>query len=159
MQKTTSHIHAINSQATNELSCEVTHPAHTSGQINFPQTSNSELPPEPAAAATESCEADGASKPAATLGACPFQKPEQQNSAFEIRPSPAENSNIQATAKLGSGEEFCLGPSGNLQSPSGSSERYLKQNVSRADRGIGGVRPVAPPTWLVSNFLVRPASS
>ena len=30
---------------------------------------------------------------------------------------------------------------------------------SRADRGIGGVRPVAPPTWLVSNFLVRPASS
>ena len=22
-----------------------------------------------------------------------------------------------------------------------------------------GVRPVAPPTWLVSNFLVRPASS
>ncbi|XP_061275469.1 methylcytosine dioxygenase TET2 isoform X3 [Bos javanicus] len=128
VQKTTSHIHAINSQATNELSCEVTHPAHTSGQINFPQTSNSELPPEPAAAATESCEADGASKPAATLGACPFQKPEQQNSAFEIRPSLAENSNIQATAKLGSGEEFCLGPSGNLQSPSGSSERYLKQN-------------------------------
>ena len=29
----------------------------------------------------------------------------------------------------------------------------------KADRGIGGVRPVAPPTWLVSNFLVRPASS
>ena len=29
----------------------------------------------------------------------------------------------------------------------------------RADRGIGGVRHVAPPTWLVSNFLVRPASS
>ena len=28
-----------------------------------------------------------------------------------------------------------------------------------ADRGIGGVRPVAPPTWLVSNFLVRLASS
>lgn len=128
VQKTTSHIHAINSQATNELSCEVTHPAHTSGQISFPQTSNSELPPEPAAAATESCEADGASKPAATLGACPFQKPEQQKSAFEICPSPAESSNIQGTAKLGSGEEFCLGPSGNLQSPGGSSERYLKQN-------------------------------
>ena len=32
-------------------------------------------------------------------------------------------------------------------------------SYSRADRGIGGVRPVAPPTWLVSNFLVRPASS
>ena len=32
-------------------------------------------------------------------------------------------------------------------------------SFSRADRGIGGVRPVAPPTWLGSNFLVRPASS
>ena len=30
---------------------------------------------------------------------------------------------------------------------------------SRADWGTGGVRHVAPPTWLVSNFLVRPASS
>ena len=26
-------------------------------------------------------------------------------------------------------------------------------SFSRADRGIGGVRPVAPPPWLVSNFL------
>ena len=32
-------------------------------------------------------------------------------------------------------------------------------SFSRADRGIGGVWHVAPPTWLVSNFLVRPASS
>ena len=32
-------------------------------------------------------------------------------------------------------------------------------SFSRADRGIGGVRHVAPPTWLVSNFLVSPASS
>ena len=31
--------------------------------------------------------------------------------------------------------------------------------VSRADRKIEAVRHVAPPTWLVSNFLVRPASS
>ena len=29
----------------------------------------------------------------------------------------------------------------------------------RADREIGVIRHVAPPTWLVSNFLVRPASS
>ena len=28
-------------------------------------------------------------------------------------------------------------------------------SFSRADRGIGGVRHVAPPTWLVSNFLVK----
>ena len=31
--------------------------------------------------------------------------------------------------------------------------------ISRADREIGGIRHVAPPTWFVSNFLVRPASS
>ena len=31
--------------------------------------------------------------------------------------------------------------------------------LSRADREIRVVRHVAPPTWLVSNFLVRPASS
>ena len=38
-------------------------------------------------------------------------------------------------------------------------EKARGGSFSRADRGIGGVRPVAPPTWLVSNFLVRPASS
>ena len=32
-------------------------------------------------------------------------------------------------------------------------------SFSRADRGIGVVWHVAPPTWIVSNFLVRPASS
>ncbi|XP_023492559.1 methylcytosine dioxygenase TET2 isoform X1 [Equus caballus] len=129
VQKTTSHIHAINSQATNESSCEITHPSHTSGQINFPQTSNSELPPEPAAAAPEARDADNASKPAAVLiGTCPFQKPEQQKPVFELCPAPAENDNIQGTTKLVSGEEFCSGSSSNLQAPGGSSERYLQQN-------------------------------
>ncbi|KAB1282975.1 Methylcytosine dioxygenase TET2 [Camelus dromedarius] len=128
VQKTTSHIHAINSQATNELSCEITHPSHTSGQINFPQTSNSELPPEPAAVVTEACDADSASKPAAMLATCPFQKPEQQNAVFEICPAPAENGNIPGTTQLASCEEFCSGSSSNVQAPGGSSERYLKQN-------------------------------
>ncbi|XP_036887854.1 methylcytosine dioxygenase TET2 isoform X2 [Sturnira hondurensis] len=128
VQKTTSHIHAINSQATNELSCEITHPLHTSGQINLPQTSNSELPLEPAAVVPEACAADHVSKPAAMLGTRSFQKPEQQKSVFEISPSPAENSNIQGTTKLVSGEEFCSGSISNLQAPGGSSERYFKQN-------------------------------
>ncbi|XP_005339864.2 methylcytosine dioxygenase TET2 [Ictidomys tridecemlineatus] len=133
VQKTTSHINAINSQATNELSCEITHPSHTSGQINSPQTSSSELPPEPAAVVTEACDADNASKQIAVLGTCPFQKPEQlqqqqQKSAFEICPSSAENGNIQGNTKPVSGEEFCSGPSSNMQAPSGSSEQYLKQN-------------------------------
>ncbi|XP_076998762.1 methylcytosine dioxygenase TET2 isoform X2 [Tamandua tetradactyla] len=130
VQKTTSHINAINSQATNELSCEITHPSHTSGQINSPQTSNSELPPALAAVVTEACDADNASKPAAILSTCPFQKPKQlqQKSVFEICPSHAANSTIPGTTKLVPGEEFCSGSSSNLQAPSGSSEWYLKQN-------------------------------
>ena len=32
-------------------------------------------------------------------------------------------------------------------------------SFSRADRGIGGVRHVAPPTWLVSNVLVHSSNS
>ena len=32
-------------------------------------------------------------------------------------------------------------------------------SFSIADQGIGRVWHVAPPMWLVSNFLVRPASS
>ncbi|XP_004476282.2 methylcytosine dioxygenase TET2 [Dasypus novemcinctus] len=131
VQKTTSHINAINSQATNELSCEITYPSHTSGQSNSPQTSNSELPPVPAAVVTEACDADNSSKPAAILSTCPFQKPEQlqqQKSVFEICPSHAENSTSPGTTKLVSGEEFCSGSSSNLQASGGSSERYLKQS-------------------------------
>uniref|UniRef100_A0A8C5L5T2 Methylcytosine dioxygenase TET n=1 Tax=Jaculus jaculus TaxID=51337 RepID=A0A8C5L5T2_JACJA len=126
VQKTTSHRNAINSQATNEI----THPSHTSGQINSSQTSSSELPPVPAAAVTEACDVENASKPVAVLGTCPFQKPEhhQQKSVFEISPSPAENNNIQGNTKLLSGKEFCSGSSSNLQAPSGSSAQYLKQN-------------------------------
>ncbi|XP_007946491.1 methylcytosine dioxygenase TET2 [Orycteropus afer afer] len=129
VQKTTSHINAINMLATNEL-CEITHPSHTSGQNNSPQTSNSELPPAPAAVVTEAHDADNASKPSAVPGTCPFQKPEQnpQKSVFEICSSPAEDSNIQGTTKLVSGEEFCSGSSSNFQAPGGSSEQYLKQN-------------------------------
>ena len=38
-------------------------------------------------------------------------------------------------------------------------EGFVIGFFSRADRKIGVVRHVAPHTWLVSNFLVRPASS
>uniref|UniRef100_A0A8C6W8E8 Methylcytosine dioxygenase TET n=1 Tax=Nannospalax galili TaxID=1026970 RepID=A0A8C6W8E8_NANGA len=126
VQKTTSHINAINSQATNELSREITHPSHTSGQINSLQTS--QLPPEPAAMVTEAHDADNGSK--AVLGACPFQKTEhhhQQKSVFEICPSPAENNNIQGNTKL-SAEEFCSSSKSDLQASSGSCEQYLKRN-------------------------------
>ena len=48
---------------------------------------------------------------------------------------------------------LCLHPQGCLR------RGYVIGFFSRADRGIGVVRRVAPPTWLISNVLVRLASS
>ncbi|MEJ1270804.1 tet methylcytosine dioxygenase 2 [Cricetulus griseus] len=127
VQNTTSHVNALNSRATNELSCEITQPSHTSEQINSPQTSGSQLPPEPAAMVTEACDADNASKAAGVLGTCPFPKPEhQQTSVLETCPSPAENRNIQGNMKLFA-EEFGSSSHSDLQASRGSSEQYLKR--------------------------------
>ncbi|XP_006151219.1 methylcytosine dioxygenase TET2 isoform X1 [Tupaia chinensis] len=133
VQKTTSHVNAISSQASNALSCEISQPSHTSGQINSSQTSNSELPPEPAdpaAVVTGACDADSASNPAAALAACPILNPErlpQQQVAFAAGPSPVGHSHGPGTTLSASSDEFCSGSSGSLQAPGGSSERYLKQ--------------------------------
>ncbi|KAM8971401.1 methylcytosine dioxygenase TET2 isoform 1-T5 [Sarcophilus harrisii] len=131
MQKTTSHINAINSQATNELSYEVTHSSHTSGQTNSPLTSNSELPQVPAAVVPEACNADNSSVPATMPDSYPLQKPEkqvqQQKSIFEISPSPVESRNHQGTPELVPGEEFCLGSDNNLQIPGDNPDGYTKQ--------------------------------
>nr|XP_048312718.1 methylcytosine dioxygenase TET2 isoform X2 [Myodes glareolus] len=121
VQSTTSHGNDLNSRATNELSCEITQPSHTSEHINSPQTSGSRLPPELA----EACDADNASKPAGVLGTCPFQK-HQQNSVLEICPSPAENINPRGNVKLFA-EESCSGSSSDVQGSHGSSEQYSKQ--------------------------------
>ncbi|KAL1772680.1 methylcytosine dioxygenase TET2, partial [Sigmodon hispidus] len=127
VQNTTSHVNALNSRATNELSCEITQPLHTSEQINSPQTSSSQLPLEPAAMVTEACDADNASKPAGVLGTCPYQKPEQQQkSVLEICPSPAGSKNIQENMKLFA-EEFCSSSNRDLHASRGSSEQYLQQ--------------------------------
>ncbi|XP_012977377.2 methylcytosine dioxygenase TET2 isoform X2 [Mesocricetus auratus] len=127
VQNTTSHVKALNNRATNELSCEITQPSHTSEQINSPQTSGSQLPPEPAAMATEACDADNASTAAGVLGTCPFPKPEhQQKPALETCPSPAENRNIQGNMKLFA-EELGSSSNSDLQASRGSSEQYLKQ--------------------------------
>ncbi|CAH6789045.1 methylcytosine dioxygenase TET2 [Phodopus roborovskii] len=127
VQNNTSHVNALNSRATNELSCEITQPSHTSEQINSPQTSGSQLPPEPAAPVTEVCDADNASKPAGVLGTCPFPKPEhQQNSVLETCPSPAENRNIQGNMKPFA-EEFGSSSNSDLQASCGSSEQYLQR--------------------------------
>ncbi|XP_069878482.1 methylcytosine dioxygenase TET2 [Dipodomys merriami] len=127
VQTTTSHINAINSQATNELSCELTHPLHTSGQNNS-QTSIPELPPEPA----EACDAKHAKIPMAMLGTtCSPQTPDYrqpQKSLFELGSSPAKNSHLQGNMRLVSGEEFCSGVRSKSQAPHGNAEQYLKQN-------------------------------
>ncbi|KAM4834307.1 methylcytosine dioxygenase TET2 [Thomomys bottae] len=124
VQTTTSHINAINSQATNELSCELTHPLHTSGQNNS-QTSIPELPPEPA----EACDVK---KPPVMLGNTGSpSKPDHrqpQKSLFETGSSLAENSNLRGNPKLISSEELCSGASFKLQAPHSNSEQYLKQN-------------------------------
>ncbi|XP_057649223.1 methylcytosine dioxygenase TET2 isoform X1 [Chionomys nivalis] len=125
VQNTTSHVNDLNSRATNELSCEITQPSHTSEQINSPQTSSSRLPPELAAMVPEACDADNASKAAGVLGTCPFQK-HQQNTVSEICPSPAENVNPRGNVKLFA-KESCSGSSSDIQGSHGSSEQYSKQ--------------------------------
>ncbi|XP_006881180.1 PREDICTED: methylcytosine dioxygenase TET2 [Elephantulus edwardii] len=120
VQKTTSHTQAINSPATNELLHEITHPSHTSGQINSTQTSNSELPPAPTTVVTEDHDANKTSKPTAVLRNYPVEKP-------EMSPSPGEGCTLQGTTKLVS-EEFFSSSGNNSQAPGGSSEWYLKQN-------------------------------
>nr|XP_020830399.1 methylcytosine dioxygenase TET2 isoform X2 [Phascolarctos cinereus] len=170
MQKTTSHVNAINSQATNELSYEVTHSSHTSGQINSPQTSNSKLPQVPAMVALEACNADNSSIPATMPASYPLQKPEQQvqqqKSVFEICPSPVENSKHQGTTELVPGEEFCLGTSNNLQIPGGTpdgyskqnemSGAYLKQNSVFAKNSFIATTPPPPPQSSPLPFLLPP---
>uniref|UniRef100_F7FXD1 Methylcytosine dioxygenase TET n=1 Tax=Monodelphis domestica TaxID=13616 RepID=F7FXD1_MONDO len=153
-QNTTSHINAINSQATNELSYEVTHSSHTSGQINSPQTSNSELPLVPASVVPEGCNADDSSIPATTPGSYPLQKPEQQvqqqQSIFEIGPSMVENSNPQGNTELIAGEEFSLGSSNKMQISSGAPDGYSKQTE------VSAAYPKPNSVFAKDSFIATP---
>ncbi|XP_031231434.1 methylcytosine dioxygenase TET2 isoform X3 [Mastomys coucha] len=126
-QNTTSHVNAPSTRAAIELSREIPQPSLTSAQINFMQTSSSQLPPEPAAMVTKACDADNASKLAGVIGTCPLQKAEhQEKSVLEICPSRAENKNIQGNMKLFAEEYYPSSDSG-LQASHGSSQQYLKQ--------------------------------
>uniref|UniRef100_A0A8C8Z2W1 Methylcytosine dioxygenase TET n=1 Tax=Prolemur simus TaxID=1328070 RepID=A0A8C8Z2W1_PROSS len=123
LQETTSQPGATGGPAPHEPPRETAHPAHTSGH-----TSNSELPPEPAAVGPEACEADMAREPAATPEPCPFQNPEQlrpQKAVSELCPCPGENGSVRGTTELASGGEFRSGPGSDLQAPGGSSERHF----------------------------------
>ncbi|NXT31253.1 TET2 dioxygenase, partial [Pelecanoides urinatrix] len=131
MQKNTSHINAITSQATNELSYETTHSSHTSGQITSPQTSNSELPQVPAVVVTEVYNAEDSSKPPVLPGSCSLQKPElqlqQQIPGYGPHQLPVGNSTVRGSVGQVPKQERFLSSSSNLQAQSAALERFSEQ--------------------------------
>ncbi|KAM6072663.1 methylcytosine dioxygenase TET2 [Theristicus caerulescens] len=131
MQKNTSHINAITSQATNELSYETTHSSHTSGQITSPQTSNSELPQVPAVVVTEVYNAEDSSKPPVLPGSCSLQKPElqlqQQIPGYDPHQLPVGNSTVRGSIGQVPNQDLSLSSSSNLQAQSAALERFSEQ--------------------------------
>ncbi|XP_074761598.1 methylcytosine dioxygenase TET2 [Athene noctua] len=131
MQKNTSHINAITSQATNELSYETTHSSHTSGQITSPQTSNSELPQVPAVVVTEVYNAEDSSKPPVLPGSCALQKPElqlqQQIPSYDPHQLPIGNSTVRGSVGQVPNQDLSLSSSSNLQAQSTALERFSEQ--------------------------------
>ncbi|XP_053920888.1 methylcytosine dioxygenase TET2 [Cuculus canorus] len=133
MQKNTSHISAITSQATNELSYETTHSSHTSGQITSPQTSNSELPQVPAVVVTEVYNAEDSSKPPVLPGSCLLQKPElqlqqqQQIPSYDPHQLTVGNSTVRGSVGQVPNQDLSLSSSSNLQAQSATLERFSEQ--------------------------------
>ncbi|XP_068259899.1 methylcytosine dioxygenase TET2 [Nyctibius grandis] len=131
MQKNTSHINAITSQATNELSYETTHSSHTSGQITSPQTSNSELPQVPAVVVTEVYNAEDSSKPPVLPGSCLLQKPElqlqQKIPGYDPHQSPVGSSTVRGSVGQVPNQDLSLSSSSNLQAQNATLERFSEQ--------------------------------
>ncbi|XP_051474611.1 methylcytosine dioxygenase TET2 isoform X1 [Apus apus] len=132
MQKNTSHINAITSQATNELSYETTHSSHTSGQITSPQTSNSELPQVPAVVVTEVYNTEDSSKPPLLPGSCSLQKSElqlqQQIPGYDPHQSPIGNSTVCGNiGQVPNQDLSSLSSSSNLQAQNAALERFSEQ--------------------------------
>nr|XP_009687654.1 PREDICTED: methylcytosine dioxygenase TET2 [Struthio camelus australis] len=131
MQKNTSHINAITSQATNELSYETTHSSHTSGQITSPQTSNSELPQVPAVVVTEVYNAEDSSKPPVLPGSYSLQKPElqlqQQIPGYDTHQLSVGNSTVRGNMGQVPNQDLSLSSSSNLQAQKAALERFSEQ--------------------------------
>lgn len=127
----TSHINAIASQATNELSYETTRSSHTSGQITSPQTSNSELPQVPAVVVTEVYNTKDSSKLPVLPGSCSLQKPDlqlqQQIPGYDPHQLPVGNSNIHGSIGQVPNHDLSLSSGSNLQAQSTALERYSEQ--------------------------------
>ncbi|XP_054017525.1 methylcytosine dioxygenase TET2 [Dryobates pubescens] len=131
MQKNTSHINAITSQATNELSYKTAHSSHTSGQITSPQTSNSELPQVPAVVVTEVYNTEDSSKPPVLLGSCSLQKPElqlqQHIPSYDPHQLPIGNSTVCGNTGQVPNHDLSLSSSSNLRAQSTTLERFSEQ--------------------------------
>ncbi|XP_032650145.1 methylcytosine dioxygenase TET2 [Chelonoidis abingdonii] len=131
MQKNTSHINAINSQATNKLSYETTHSSHTSGQIISPQTSNSELPQVPAVVATEVYNMKDSSKPPVLPGSYSLQKSElqlqQQNPGYDTQHLPIGNGSVHGNMGRAPNQDLSLSSSSNLHAHNNSLKRVSEQ--------------------------------
>ncbi|OXB76775.1 UNVERIFIED_CONTAM: hypothetical protein H355_016256 [Colinus virginianus] len=131
MQKNTSHINAITSQSTNELSYGTTPSSHTSGQITSPQTSNSELPQVPAVVVTKVYGADNSSKPPALPGNCSLQKPELQLQqpipGYDTHRLPVGNSAVHGSIGQVPNQDLSLSSSSNLQAQNATPERFSEQ--------------------------------
>ncbi|NXO05192.1 TET2 dioxygenase, partial [Rhinopomastus cyanomelas] len=131
MQKNTSHINAITSQATNELSYETTHSSHTSGQITSPQTSNSELPQVPAVMVTEVYNAEDSSTPPVLPGSSSLQKPElqlqQQIPSYDPQQLPTGNSTVCGSVGQVPNQDLSLSSSSNLQAQNATLERFSER--------------------------------
>ncbi|NXG34899.1 TET2 dioxygenase, partial [Dromaius novaehollandiae] len=131
MQKNTSHINAITSQATNELSYETTHSSHTSGQITSPQTSNSELPQVPAVVVTEVYNVEDSSKPPVLPGSYSLQKPELQLQpqipGYDTHQLSVGNSTVHGNMGQVPNQDLSLSSSSNLQAQKAALERFSEQ--------------------------------
>ncbi|XP_006027623.1 methylcytosine dioxygenase TET2 isoform X2 [Alligator sinensis] len=131
MQKNTSQINAITSQATNELSYETTHSSHTSGQITSPQTSNSELPQVPAAVVAEVYNTEDSSKPRVLPGSYSLQKPElqlqQQNPVCDTPQVHVRNRTVHGNMGQVPSQDLSPSSSSNLQAQDNTLEGFPEQ--------------------------------
>ncbi|XP_074849591.1 methylcytosine dioxygenase TET2 [Carettochelys insculpta] len=129
MQKNTSHINAINSQATSELSYKTTHSSHTSGQIISPQTSNSDLPQVPAVVATEVYNMQDSSKPPVLPDSYSLQKSElqQQKLGYDTYQLLIRNSSVHRNTGQVPNQDLALSSSSNLQAQNNSLEGVSEQ--------------------------------
>ncbi|XP_052035167.1 methylcytosine dioxygenase TET2 [Apodemus sylvaticus] len=158
VQNTTSHVSSLSSQTATELSSEIPQPSLTSAQINFSQTSSSQLPPEPAAMVTKACDADNASKPAGVLGSYSFQKAEhQQKSVLEKGPSRTESKSIQRNMKAFA-EEYYPSSSSGLHASHGRSKETNGAHFRQRVMFPNSATTLAPPSQsLLAPHLVLPS--